>query len=164
MSHTFKNQFPADFNVSPVLVKALDTDGWEDTSWGNDVCPSFECEGLRLWVEHPDPDQRESSGKRFCVTQRVEQDGDTVDGPEVFATNDEREILLWLAHRNLERFVARYADRLGAVATERLEYIACLIGGVVNDPAWQEQAAVCRAGRAGPGPPCHWSGAKGVRR
>ena len=39
-------------------------DGFEDTSWHNDVCPSFEKYlaqelSLRVWVDHPDANQRE---------------------------------------------------------------------------------------------------------
>lgn len=45
----------------------------EDTSWGNDACPSFELarpisgERLRLWVEEENPERRESGGSRYCV-------------------------------------------------------------------------------------------------
>ena len=39
-------------------------EGFEDTSWHNDVCPSFEKYlkqefSLRVWVDHPDVKQRE---------------------------------------------------------------------------------------------------------
>lgn len=35
--------------------------GWVDSSWHNDVCPSFEntALGLVLYVDHPDPNERE---------------------------------------------------------------------------------------------------------
>jgi|TARA_R100000030_G_scaffold94712_1_gene81736 hypothetical protein len=34
-------------------------DNWEDVSYYNDVCPSFECNGYQIFVDHPDPEQRE---------------------------------------------------------------------------------------------------------
>lgn len=61
-------EFPADFRPPAEVLAAP---GLEDTSWGNDVCPSFmtrevadavaeDGEDLvRLWVEHPDPAKRE---------------------------------------------------------------------------------------------------------
>jgi hypothetical protein len=59
-------------------VPALISDALPDQSWHNDVCPSFGVElhegpesdihDLRLWVEHPDPDQRENlAGYRYAV-------------------------------------------------------------------------------------------------
>jgi hypothetical protein len=44
-----------------------------DTSWGNDSCPTFEMyrhgQGIRIWVDHPDPRQREMKNpERFTVT------------------------------------------------------------------------------------------------
>jgi hypothetical protein len=46
-------------------------DGWVDTSWHNDVCPSFEKvfgdTTFRLWCDFKDPDQREVGGLRFTV-------------------------------------------------------------------------------------------------
>lgn len=48
----------------------------QDTSWGNDACPSFAFvdadwdhdDPARLWVEHPQPSRRELGGPRFVVT------------------------------------------------------------------------------------------------
>jgi len=46
-------------------------DGWVDTSWHNDVCPSFEKvfgdTTMRLWCDFKDPEQREVGGSRFTV-------------------------------------------------------------------------------------------------
>ena len=33
--------------------------GWESVSYYNDVCPSFECNGYHIFVDHPDPKKRE---------------------------------------------------------------------------------------------------------
>lgn len=62
----------SDAYAVPRKVELLVLDGkLEDTSWHNDAAPSFEREvggwDVRLWVEHPDADQREVAGKRFLV-------------------------------------------------------------------------------------------------
>ncbi len=64
-------------------VPALVTDTLEDLSWHNDICPSFTTKGIaandptyhegvdvRLWVDHPDPQERETGPDtpRFRVT------------------------------------------------------------------------------------------------
>lgn len=41
-------------------------DGFDDTSWHNDACPSFEKKmgnglAIRLWVDHPDPQKRDGA-------------------------------------------------------------------------------------------------------
>lgn len=57
--------------------------GISDLTWGNDSCPSFgwtwaDHTMLLVWVEHVDPDRRESAGfPRFCV--QVVADDDIVD-------------------------------------------------------------------------------------
>lgn len=63
---TWRDEFPADFNVPDLIAN----DGrLQDTSWHNDVCPSFILKGydtsdgdlpdIRLWVNHPDRNLRE---------------------------------------------------------------------------------------------------------
>jgi hypothetical protein len=59
-------QVPSEVTNDPDLI---------DISWHNDVCPSFACkaddpdEPIRLWVNHPDPEQREyDRAERFLVT------------------------------------------------------------------------------------------------
>jgi hypothetical protein len=70
-SRTWRNQFQ-DYPV-PGEIESLATSGViVDTSWGNDICPSFEMyrhgHGIRIWVDHPDPEQREmKSPTRFAV-------------------------------------------------------------------------------------------------
>ena len=48
-------------------------EGWIDTSWHNDVCPSFEkvCGDvtIRLWCDFKNPASREVGGTRFIVCQ-----------------------------------------------------------------------------------------------
>jgi hypothetical protein len=40
-----------------------------DDSWHNDSCPRFrnEAREVSFWVEHPDPNRRETDGPRFLV-------------------------------------------------------------------------------------------------
>jgi len=35
-------------------------ESWDNTSWGNDGCPSFSHKGLHIWVDHVDPEEREN--------------------------------------------------------------------------------------------------------
>ena len=46
-------------------------DGWVDTSWHNDACPSFEKEikgtTYRVWCDFKDPSKSEVGGLRFAV-------------------------------------------------------------------------------------------------
>jgi len=66
----------AEYAVPDEILNAADL---ADLSWRNDTCPSFgrtvtdpvsgDAHDVRLWVEHPDPEQRESGGlgERFVV-------------------------------------------------------------------------------------------------
>lgn len=43
--------------------------GFEDTTWHNDICPSFhnDAKGLRLWINELDLSDREGDGPRFAL-------------------------------------------------------------------------------------------------
>ena len=47
--------------------------GWVDTSWHNDICPSFEKTfgdvTFRLWCDYANIEKREVGGKRFIVSK-----------------------------------------------------------------------------------------------
>jgi hypothetical protein len=67
MIHQYQAAFPdyppADMPALPYL--------FDDSSWKNDVCPSYSSElfGLRIWIDYVDPAQREiDQGERFLVT------------------------------------------------------------------------------------------------
>ena len=48
---------------------------WEDVSWHNDVCPSFRKGDLLVWVDWPDPREREDfDGRRFILC-RLDDEG-----------------------------------------------------------------------------------------
>jgi hypothetical protein len=75
MQRTWRNQF-RDHPVPPEIDELVSSGVVQDTSWGNDVCPSFEMyrhgQGIRIWVDHPDPRQREmKTPVRFTVTPLV---------------------------------------------------------------------------------------------
>lgn len=63
---TFETEFP-DY---PAGTMPSIPAGFEDISWHNDVCPSFEhkAHGLRLFVDYPDDSMRElPGGERFTL-------------------------------------------------------------------------------------------------
>src|SRR5262245_56752308 len=69
---TYKNQFDADYAVPTAIMRLVDTGQLTDMSWHDDVCPSFcpadvKDDSIRLWVDHPDPQQRELGGKRYKI-------------------------------------------------------------------------------------------------
>lgn len=72
---TWRTQFP-DYPV-PAEIETLVASGViEDSSWGNDICPSFELhrhgQGIRLWIDHTDPERREMRGaRRFFISPLV---------------------------------------------------------------------------------------------
>ena len=66
-------EFGAEYAVPQCILDAHAEGKLVDASWHNDVSPSFartECCSTRLWVEHPDPAQREygEEWKRFNVS------------------------------------------------------------------------------------------------
>lgn len=63
---SWKSEFGAEYEVPPEILSS----DLIDDSWHNDACPSFrraDDEHHKLWVEHPDPDSRETTGPRFMV-------------------------------------------------------------------------------------------------
>ena len=41
---------------------------WEDVSYGNDTCPSFEFKGHQIFIDNENPTEREiQDGKRFHI-------------------------------------------------------------------------------------------------
>ena len=83
-------EFPAD--AYPVLP-----DGWHDSSWHNDTCPSarngeFEAPGsCVLWIEEPDAARREvaSDPRYILVWERLTGDeGDPVDHVQIWSGDE----------------------------------------------------------------------------
>ena len=69
------------------VADLVQPDGWDDTSWSNDACPSWSFEGWQVFIDHPDPAQRELGDevKRF----RVQRAADYGSGDYEFVTGFE---------------------------------------------------------------------------
>ena len=78
----WKAEFGSAYRI-PATLDILASKGViEDMSWHNDVNPSFgkiTCRKyeVRLWIEHPDPRQRNEGAKRYAVSV-----GDSEAGPD----------------------------------------------------------------------------------
>jgi hypothetical protein len=77
---TYKKAFP-DFELD-VEIPA----GFNDTSWRNDACPSWEnpAGSMKLFVDYQQPEDRECGGGRFTLAY-LDQDG-TIENE--FTTDD----------------------------------------------------------------------------
>lgn len=103
MTRTHATEFP-EIEVPAELLALVAAGQLEDTSWHNDVCPSFTLAAdgaatTTLWVDYPDPADRELGEigmKRFTVT-RGEYGGEM---PTLFASDDLPELLAYLADRH----------------------------------------------------------------
>jgi hypothetical protein len=68
-----KEEFGGHGYTVPQWVQILVKGGFlKDTSWHNDVCPSFEVDegeeaGVRLWIDHIELSQRECETPRFVM-------------------------------------------------------------------------------------------------
>jgi hypothetical protein len=94
---TYQNQFgyPIDSEASQLLALGL-----VDSSWGNDVCPSFTHEGLKIlvWVDHPDQDMREiETNPRYCISQLDENLEICTEGL-LCGTEDFQEVLQFISN------------------------------------------------------------------
>lgn len=98
MSH--KNYF-SDFKVP----EQFDSLMFFDCSWGNDCCPSFvikdsmigeEC-SIKVWVDHVEPDQRESGSlKRYSIVRETP----FFESQTLFQTDDMKEVFSWILINN----------------------------------------------------------------
>lgn len=88
-------EFGADYDVPQAIRTLHDRGQMSDSSWHNDVCPSFMFGdgSVRLFVDHPDPQRRECRGKRFFVSLYDESDDFLDNGIE---TDDIGELLTYL--------------------------------------------------------------------
>jgi len=82
MPRTIHNQFP-DYPTDALP----DLSGFTDTSWHNDACPSFRKGDFLIWVDYPNPREREGFGDTQFVVQRVS------DEATLLGTDDWTEVL-----------------------------------------------------------------------
>jgi len=106
-SRNWRNQF-RDYPV-PGEIDGLVTSGViVDTSWGNDICPSFEMhrhgQGIRIWVDHPDPKKREMKAPhRFFISQLIQDAGEAgwvmpESTPTLLQTDSVTDVLSFVEH------------------------------------------------------------------
>lgn len=88
---TYKTEFP-----TMTAMPAIPAD-WLDTSWHNDVCPSFLVTGdewsgygVRVWVDSERPEDRECGGARFAMDRNT---GDHTPNGAFLETDDWQEVL-----------------------------------------------------------------------
>lgn len=81
---------PVEFRNYPLRDLPEMPKGFEDASWHNDACPSIESRalGLRVWIDFPNPDDRELAGMGRFTVQKIDADGESVDSPDLLNTDD----------------------------------------------------------------------------
>jgi hypothetical protein len=92
----FREEFP---NYPADQMPQL-PEGWTDHSWGNDACPSFvfEAKQIALFVDYPDPKDREFDDlKRFHLFYIAEDGTWMTDSPFALYDGDSLEDALWAA-------------------------------------------------------------------
>jgi len=68
-----RREFPDYFEVGKTYYLPRVPEGnWEESSWHNDMCPSWMYEtplgiSIRLWADYPEQEDRETDGYRFMV-------------------------------------------------------------------------------------------------
>ena len=88
------------------LVSALTRNGFRETSWHNDSCPSFalgrkDGASVYVYVDAVDPEERETGGPRFYVYVHTP---DGANEPEPFETENPYEAL---GHAMIHKFPER---------------------------------------------------------
>ncbi len=93
---TYRTEFPdypaADMPALP--------EGFEDTSWHNDACPSYSNAHFLVWIDYLDPAQREHEGKYQRFNVRSMKDGSEITGDGGLMTDDWNAVLSYLASHN----------------------------------------------------------------
>ncbi len=86
-----------DYTIPHELLAALGAKGWIDTSWHNDVCPSFSTKDntLRIWVDAENPARREIPRDNRFAFNRNSMEGDFQS--EIFATDSLKAALDFLS-------------------------------------------------------------------
>ena len=96
-----RREFPDYFEVGKVYPLPRVPEGnWEESSWHNDVCPSWRFmtgTGLyiRLWADYPEEEDRELENERFLI-QLENKDGEFIC--QTAATDDMDTVTTELAH------------------------------------------------------------------
>lgn len=89
MSFSWRDEFPTyPRNEMPELPSGAENWDFVDTSWRNNACPSFTSDklGLHLWIDFPNPDDREHKGVARFILER--QDRGIETGESVVETEN----------------------------------------------------------------------------
>lgn len=145
---SWQSEHGKSFDVPANILAAA---GLVDQSWHNDICPCFcwpwdDQQDLRLWVDHPDNDQREMpGGKRFMVGRGY--DGGHPNKFEQFDTDDLNEALA-----KMKEWAPPVPKPLTKVLPCAREVLAKLDGGELCAITYANRAqAAAAAAKAGPG-------------
>lgn len=95
---TWQNQFTINEEFPLTVPEFLLKAPWEDTSWGNDACPSFFNHDLmiRVFVDFDNDGDREYSGKKFSV-QHCTIEQEWVEGTDQPDFDDATELEAFLS-------------------------------------------------------------------
>lgn len=88
---TVHNQFPG----YPVDTLP-DLTGLEDCSWHNDTCPSWRSDQHIIWIDWPEPGDRDDPTSTQYVVQRVGPDGCLIEDEHPLCTNDWADVQSYL--------------------------------------------------------------------
>lgn len=81
MAMSWRHEFGVDYEVPSFLSFLAKKKVLQDTSWHNDIMPSFSLyreigdhsDEVRLWVDHPFKSRRETQGQRYGVVVNEDQ-------------------------------------------------------------------------------------------
>lgn len=126
-------QFQMEFDDYPVEDMPTMPEGFEDHSWHNDVCPSFEHpgRGIRVWTDYRDPGLREfPEGSRFGVhfTSGAPH-YETLDDSYAFEADEWSEVEAFLRERaddQRRKMLASNDERLRNIVTEKALHLIAL--------------------------------------
>jgi hypothetical protein len=129
------------YAVPSEILELVSSGQAQDQSWHNDTCPCFGREYpqigeqvcLKLWVDHPDPDRRESGDRRFAI--QIVPQGYPDPVCHVLDTDDVAEAVrtyLWTARM----IRTRYAELKDMIDGGQLPRCVNNIGDVHNFCDW----------------------------
>lgn len=87
---SYLTEFPEFATDVACAEMAKRSEAWEDTSWHNDVAPSFTCDVFVLWIHHENIMEREyTGGPRYAMHCEDECMLETDTWADVLAFMDE---------------------------------------------------------------------------
>ena len=101
----FDREFFIDENTLWLLF-SIKGFGWQDASYKNDTCPSFELtnennETFKLWIDHPNPKIREvDTGYRFTI-YKEDKKNDMWEEVPLFESDNQKDLLNFIITKKL---------------------------------------------------------------